>query len=45
MRRLVVDVPRRPPLVSARAALPSQIICLAIDRAIAERRTITLDWA
>ena len=44
MRRLVTDVPRRTPLVSARAALPSQVICLEIERAIAERRAITLDW-
>lgn len=44
MRRLVTDVPRRSPLVSARAALPAQVICLEIERAIAERRTIKLDW-
>jgi myo-inositol 2-dehydrogenase/D-chiro-inositol 1-dehydrogenase len=44
MRRLVTDVPRRAPLVSARAALPAQLICHEIERAIAEKRTITLDW-
>lgn len=44
MRRLVTDVPRRAPLVGARAALPSQVICLEIERAIRERRTISLDW-
>lgn len=45
MRRLIADVPRRTPLVSARAALPSQVICLEIERAIAERRAIKLDWS
>jgi myo-inositol 2-dehydrogenase/D-chiro-inositol 1-dehydrogenase len=45
MRRLITDVPRRAPLVSARAALPSQVICLEIERAIRERRTIGLDWS
>ena len=44
MRRLITDVPRRAPLVSARAALPSQVICLEIERAIRERRAIKLDW-
>lgn len=44
MRRLITDVPRRAPLVSARAALPSQVICLEIERAIRERRAIPLDW-
>jgi myo-inositol 2-dehydrogenase/D-chiro-inositol 1-dehydrogenase len=44
MRRLITDVPRRTPLVSARAALPSQVICLEIERAIAERRAIALEW-
>jgi len=45
LRRLITDVPRRAPLVSARAALPSQVICLEIERAIRERRAITLDWS
>lgn len=45
LRRLITDVPQRTPLVSARAALPSQVICLEIERAVAERRTITLDWS
>lgn len=44
LRRLVDDVPRRTPLVSARDALPSLKICLEIERALAERRTIELAW-
>jgi myo-inositol 2-dehydrogenase/D-chiro-inositol 1-dehydrogenase len=44
LRRLVDDVPRRTPLVSARDALPSLRICLEIERALSERRTITLAW-
>jgi myo-inositol 2-dehydrogenase/D-chiro-inositol 1-dehydrogenase len=45
MRRLITDVPQRTPLVSARAALPAQVICLEIERAVAERRRIKLDWS
>ena len=37
-------VPARTPLVSAREALPSQIVCLEIERALAERRAIPLRW-
>lgn len=44
LRRLVVDVPRRTPLVSARDALPSLRICLEIERALSERRAIPLTW-
>jgi myo-inositol 2-dehydrogenase/D-chiro-inositol 1-dehydrogenase len=44
LRRLVTDVPRRTPLVSARDALPSLRICLEIERALRERRAIALDW-
>ncbi len=44
LRRLVADVPRRTPLVSARDALPSLRICLEIERALSERRAITLAW-
>jgi myo-inositol 2-dehydrogenase/D-chiro-inositol 1-dehydrogenase len=44
LRRLVEDVPRRTPLVSARDALPSLRICLEIERALSERRAITLTW-
>ncbi|MCX7364529.1 MAG: Gfo/Idh/MocA family oxidoreductase [Alphaproteobacteria bacterium] len=44
LRRLVADVPQRTPLVSARDALPSLKICLEIERALAERRTIKLTW-
>jgi myo-inositol 2-dehydrogenase/D-chiro-inositol 1-dehydrogenase len=44
LRRLVTDVPRRAPLVSARAALPSLRICFAIERALLERQTIGLTW-
>jgi myo-inositol 2-dehydrogenase/D-chiro-inositol 1-dehydrogenase len=43
-RRLVVDVPRRMPLVSARDALPSLRISLEIERALSEQRPITLAW-
>jgi myo-inositol 2-dehydrogenase/D-chiro-inositol 1-dehydrogenase len=42
LRRLLVDLT---PLVSAREALPSQIVCLEIERALAERRAIPLRWA
>lgn len=45
LRRLVTDVPGRTPLVSARDALPSLRICLEIERALAERRSIELVWA
>jgi myo-inositol 2-dehydrogenase/D-chiro-inositol 1-dehydrogenase len=43
-RRLLVDLPRRTPLVSPRDALPSLRICLEIERALSERRTIKLAW-
>lgn len=43
-RRLVVDLPRRMPLVSARDALPSLKLCLEIERALSERRAIALTW-
>ena len=43
-RRLVVDVPRRMPLVSARDALPSLRISLEIERALSEQRPISLAW-
>ena len=42
LRRLLVDLT---PLVSAREALPSQIVCLEIERALAERRAIPLRWS
>lgn len=44
LRRLVADVPRRAPLVSARDALPSLRICLEIERALSEHRAIELAW-
>jgi myo-inositol 2-dehydrogenase/D-chiro-inositol 1-dehydrogenase len=44
LRRLIADVPRRLPLVSARDALPSLRVCLEIERALSEHRTITLTW-
>jgi myo-inositol 2-dehydrogenase/D-chiro-inositol 1-dehydrogenase len=44
LRRLLVDVPAGTSLVSAREALPSQIVCLEIERALAERRAIPLRW-
>ena len=44
LRRLLVDVPARTPLVSAAEALPSQKVCLEIERALAERRAIALKW-
>ena len=44
LRRLVEDVPRRMPLVSASDALPSLRICLEIERALSERRAIALAW-
>ena len=40
LRRLLVDVPARTPLVSARDGLPSLKVCLEIERALVERRTI-----
>jgi myo-inositol 2-dehydrogenase/D-chiro-inositol 1-dehydrogenase len=43
-RRLVVDVPRRTPLVSPRDALPSLRLCFEIERALSERRAIKLAW-
>jgi myo-inositol 2-dehydrogenase / D-chiro-inositol 1-dehydrogenase len=43
-RRLLVDVPRRAPLVSPRDALPSLRICFEIERALSERRAIKLAW-
>jgi len=45
LRRLIADVPRRTPLVSAREALPSLKICLEIERALDERRPIRLTWS
>jgi myo-inositol 2-dehydrogenase/D-chiro-inositol 1-dehydrogenase len=45
LRRLLVDVPSGTPLVSAREALPSQIVCLEIERALAEGRAIPLRWS
>jgi myo-inositol 2-dehydrogenase/D-chiro-inositol 1-dehydrogenase len=45
LRRLVIDVPARTPLVSARDALPSLKICLEIERALAEHRPIKLAWS
>lgn len=44
LRRLVVDVPKRTPLVSPRGALPSLRICLEIERALLERQAISLTW-
>jgi myo-inositol 2-dehydrogenase/D-chiro-inositol 1-dehydrogenase len=44
LRRLLVDVPAGTPLVSMSEALPSQIVCLEIERALAERRAIPLRW-
>jgi myo-inositol 2-dehydrogenase/D-chiro-inositol 1-dehydrogenase len=44
LRRLVTDVPRRTPLVSPHDALPSLRICLEIERALSERRAISLAW-
>lgn len=44
LRRLIADVPRRTPLVSAREALPSLRICLEVERALVERRPIALAW-
>lgn len=44
LRRLITDVPRRAPLVSARDALPSLKVCLEIERALLERRPIALAW-
>ncbi|MGE4079136.1 MAG: Gfo/Idh/MocA family protein [Reyranella sp.] len=44
LRRLVDDVPRRTPLVSACDALPSLRICLEIERALAECRAVRLAW-
>ena len=44
LRRLLTDVPRRTPLVSARDALPSIKVCLEIERALRERRPVELAW-
>jgi myo-inositol 2-dehydrogenase / D-chiro-inositol 1-dehydrogenase len=44
LRRLLVDVPARTPLVSMSEALPSQKVCLEIERALAEGRVIPLRW-
>jgi myo-inositol 2-dehydrogenase/D-chiro-inositol 1-dehydrogenase len=44
LRRLLVDVPAGTPLVSMSEALPSQVVCLEIERALAERRAIPLRW-
>jgi len=45
LRRLVVDVPARRPLVSTRDALPSLKLCLEAERALTERRAIALAWS
>jgi myo-inositol 2-dehydrogenase/D-chiro-inositol 1-dehydrogenase len=45
VRRLVADVPARAPLVSARDAFPSLKVCLAIERALVERKPVALTWA
>jgi myo-inositol 2-dehydrogenase/D-chiro-inositol 1-dehydrogenase len=42
LRRLLVDVPARTPLVSAREALASLRLCLEAERSIVERRAIAL---
>jgi myo-inositol 2-dehydrogenase/D-chiro-inositol 1-dehydrogenase len=42
LRRLIDDVPRRTPLVSAREALRAVTVCLAAERALAERRPVRL---
>lgn len=42
LRRLVDDVPRRAPLVSAREALRATRICLEAERSLAEKRPIAL---
>lgn len=42
LRRLVDDVPRRTPLVSAREALAATRICVEAERALVERRPIAL---
>ena len=42
LRRLAVDVPARTPMVSARDALPSLRVCLAIEQSLVERREIRL---
>ena len=42
LRRLVDDVPRRAPLVSAREALRATRICVEAERALAEQRPIPL---
>jgi myo-inositol 2-dehydrogenase/D-chiro-inositol 1-dehydrogenase len=44
MRGLLADVPALRPLVSAREALPSHVVCLEIERALVERRPIALRW-
>jgi len=43
-RRLLIDVPARTPLISARDSLPSFRLCLEIERSLAERRPIPLTW-
>jgi myo-inositol 2-dehydrogenase/D-chiro-inositol 1-dehydrogenase len=42
LRRLIDDVPRRTPLVSAREALRATKICIAAERALVEKRPIAL---
>ena len=44
LRRLLVDVPARTPIVSARDGLSSLKVCLEIERALTERRIIQLSW-
>ena len=45
LRRLLVEAPSGSPLVSAREALPSLKVCLEIERALVEKRTIPLRWS
>ena len=45
LRRLLVDVPRARRWSRPREALPSQKVCLEIERALAERRAIPLRWS
>lgn len=42
LRRLIDDVPRRTPLVSAREALRAVKVCLAAEHALTERRPVRL---
>ena len=44
LRRLLVDVPARTPLVSAREAMSSLTVCLVIEQALVERRPIAFKW-